>query len=1526
MRQLLIFIFFLNSVVVFGQSSPSPHQLSASPYSFSGWEASSRVGIYPKNMLLQVFSAAEEPDKISNPISDWACAYNLDKRSRIVGLGNDGIGFINTGNVQGEEECGSGVVTGKVGAAVLALNTKNMKDIELYWKVRLIEKGDGYPSPRVYRLAGEYKVGENGDWVRFPISTIYSSLDKEEGSHRLYSVTLPEECDDESYIQIRWRYYQDEAHDGGTRPLIGLDDIKVIGLNSRTYQYDPYVFIGEDNLRSFGCVVGTSSQVDSLSFSAMYLEEDLTVKSSGDFYISLNRDGEYLQEINILSNKGSISETKLYIRKDCRNLGEEKSKLEFKSKGFYKEFSLEGKGYHKLYINEVVSSNFMSYYDNISKGYPDWIEIYNPNDEDVSVYGWSLSDNPNDLQKSTIRNSVVKKDSFRLFIANGEALSIDHLSFKLSAYGETVFLVGDDGHTIIDSVTIRPSDTDVSYGREIDGMNNWVFFELPTPGESNNSSIGVSGKSEAPIFSHEGGYYDEPFLLSIQSENPNAKIFYTVDGSDPDPRNLGGTVYEYKQSYTFKAVDLPYYGSPYFRPYRSYLYYEPIDLGQHRTKYFWLGDINAEVTFNPFIPQVKKDFGTIIRAVAVEPGKSVSDIKSFTYFFFKGDSIENKLPVISIILNEKDLKGFYDGIGVPGYGYEKWRNETRPDIFYSAFLRAANYSKRGREAEVPVNIELYSNNKLQVNQRAGMRIHGNTSRFRRHKSFRLYFRNLYGKDRLTYPVFPDLAYEEFNRLLLRNSGNDYLNTFFRDALVQRLMNFSSVDYQEYYPFVVYVNGEYWGLLNARERQDVKYLNRKYGFEDDLVDMFKRHTLLSGDKTHYNELINYIENNDAQDDEVYRELTKQIDIESYIDYQAIKIFAAENDWPGNNIKYWRYKATASEGKVPYGLDGKWRWMNFDNDQSFQWFRLNDNSFEKAISYYNPYKKEGEEPEVWWATTVFRGLMSNRQFKIQFLTRFSDLLNTAYLPNRVINEIDWHEQLLEANITDHINRWGAFTRGGINAWYAQIDSMRSFAEQRPEICYQHMREVFGLKSLKNVNLDVDDYVKGHIKINTIEINHSTPGIDRTKVYPWEGKYFENLPVSFIPIPHDGYKFSHWELTDSISEIDTLVFDLKKNISVKAYFEVDDSYTYNPEPAMISDCPFEFTQWNRKQEEGAIPEHMAFYYTRFPDSRANGMLDGQLDSIRYDHDSKTRINGLGNLGLSLANTNGANKNYYQTRLGAVAVAFTTENIPAAEVSFTLGTVVPKSKKYSIRLQYRLSDKGEVNDFYDNNGNLVEYHGSIEGWHEQRYENIELPKELLGQKYVQLIWRYYYNGQQLDMGSDGRDELRIDDIIIRQKNIVANTSKGTYQNTLIANPNGIAYQWYVCENDTMVKLESEIDESLDISQPGYYAVDISYGECSQLSYCEYFHVKQHKEFYPSIHTSIYPNPSGGLFDLVFDEAIRNVDITLTDIMGRVVDTKKIESAQQVKYDVRNLPSGVYMLNIGFDDGRRSSQKVMIQ
>ncbi len=159
----------------------------------------------------------------------------------------------------------------------------------------------------------------------------------------------------------------------------------------------------------------------------------------------------------------------------------------------------------------------------------------------------------------------------------------------------------------------------------------------------------------------------------------------------------------------------------------------------------------------------------------------------------------------------------------------------------------------------------------------------------------------------------------------------------------------------------------------------------------------------------------------------------------------------------------------------------------------------------------------------ATFLLRSLLKNENFRINFINRFADQLNTAFLPERTTSVITELKQQIKAEIEEHIFRWKA--PASYHQWHKNVSAMLTFAEHRPKHQMQHINDYFKLNGTYELKLNVSNQLMGHARVNSIEISAETTGV-RQYPYPWKGKYFRGIPIELEAIPKPGYVFTHWE----------------------------------------------------------------------------------------------------------------------------------------------------------------------------------------------------------------------------------------------------------------------------------------------------------------------------------------------------------------------------------------------------------------
>ena len=174
----------------------------------------------------------------------------------------------------------------------------------------------------------------------------------------------------------------------------------------------------------------------------------------------------------------------------------------------------------------------------------DWIELYNPTDRSVHLGGCYLSDDLNNLTKWPFpADTWLEPGGFLLVWASGKDQTGPelHTSFKIDHEGEQIILTHRDRETIIDYFYVSPVKMDISWGRQPDGGSTIVMFgrNQASPGESNNTGLAYLQPNPGlnPSFSHQGGFYEKPFMLTLDPA-AGTTVYFTLDGSIPDPLTI----------------------------------------------------------------------------------------------------------------------------------------------------------------------------------------------------------------------------------------------------------------------------------------------------------------------------------------------------------------------------------------------------------------------------------------------------------------------------------------------------------------------------------------------------------------------------------------------------------------------------------------------------------------------------------------------------------------------------------------------------------------------------------------------------------------------------------------------------------------------------------------------------------------------------------------------------------------------------------------------------------------------------
>ncbi|NID12238.1 CotH kinase family protein [Fibrivirga algicola] len=1006
----------------------------------------------------------------------------------------------------------------------------------------------------------------------------------------------------------------------------------------------------------------------------------------------------------------------------------------------------------QVYINEIMASNATTLAD-VSNSYEDWFELYNPTNEPVDIAGYYVTDNLANPTKHKILSgsiqTIIPANGY-LVIWASEVLTRGplHVNFKLSAGGEVIGLFKPDGITPVDRVTFGPQRSDISWGRQPDGSANWLFFQRTTiinntsPGASNNGKTGYAEVLDPPVFSRTGGFYSGPFSLSLSSPDSSVTIFYTLDGSDPNPTNLEPQLFSYKNSYEELPGQVA--GPILSQLYQTFPYRGAIPIVDSSAAQNRLSVKSSTASFQPnYFPVTPVFKGTVVRAIAYKPNALVSRSSTQTYFITP-DTTRYQLPVVAIGSDERSFFDYFTGFYTAGDRFDAWRRANPTEV--ARFCVEGNYSNRTDDWRRQGSVEFMLNGKTINSKPVELAINGGCTRSVPRKSLRLY-----GDTNFEYPFFSNRPANQFyDRLLLRNGGNDWDYTLLVDSYMQRLVQHLSFDTQSNRPSVVFLNGEYWGVHTLQERYDANYLNRNYGVATNAVDMVKIDGGVfvadEGDMTQYNSLKAYFDSASTID---YAYVSTKMDVANFSDYQIAEIFSANTDWPQNNVQLWRKRTSQYEPTAAKGQDGRFRWMMFDMD--FGLSAVNnylENNLIRATS-------DTISPEF---TLFLRKLLTRPDYTAYFINRAADLLNTTFDPARASTLLAGMRQEYAPYMAEHFSRWN--TGMTLAKWQANLDTVTKFVQMRPAVMRDHIRQQFSLGRDQQVTVAVSDTTQGYVTVNTIAILPTTVGVSSSP-YPWTGSYFQGNPIRLVAKPKSGSRFVGWQENGALLTTDTLYsYNPTTGRTLLALFEADNQFVAKPKPFVLQTGNYRFENWSSTAAAGTYPPNMYFVGMTMPDPTLAATFT-LADTVKgvYNLTSGTRMNGLNDAGVALINTGGGNVGYAASSLGGLLLAVQTTGMNEVIVQWTGGTVTPNLRQYRIRLRYRTGDSGEFQDLLDENNNPVEYERSALAGHSKVISPVALPATLLNKPYVQLLWQYYYTG----VGTSGaRDQLRVDNIIV--------------------------------------------------------------------------------------------------------------------------------------------------------------------
>lgn len=406
---------------------------------------------------------------------------------------------------------------------------------------------------------------------------------------------------------------------------------------------------------------------------------------------------------------------------------------------------------------------------------------------------------------------------------------------------------------------------------------------------------------------------------------------------------------------------------------------------------------------------------SVVRAKTFKNG--CVSARSHTESYLRLDH-ETTLPVVSIVTNTRYL--YNDVIGIYTAG-----NNT-------------NYEKDWRR---PMNFEFFekADTTAVLNQLCEARIHGCTSRKRSLKSLAFYSNKRFGEKYFNYEMFPEdrPGEKDYQSFVLRDGGSDIYGLYMRDGLMQRAAAWNcDLDYEGHRAAIVFMNGQYWGIQNLRERSNDKNIECNYDMDN--IDVIKNNwEVCAGDNANWQAFQAFYK----ESGHTWDEYEEWMDCQEYINLMVMELFYNNVDFPACNIICWRPR----DGKD--GYPPRWRWIVKDCEMGMGFGGMTP-TWDVMAWFYDPnFSTNYAWANTYDGTRLLRRLMTDKTFRKRFIdcamVYMGDFLNYEniwkqvwqHMYQDIENEFVYHHAL-------YINDYPSYFD-----YQHEMDYTRQWLEERP-----------------------------------------------------------------------------------------------------------------------------------------------------------------------------------------------------------------------------------------------------------------------------------------------------------------------------------------------------------------------------------------------------------------------------------------------------------------------------------------------
>lgn len=481
---------------------------------------------------------------------------------------------------------------------------------------------------------------------------------------------------------------------------------------------------------------------------------------------------------------------------------------------------------------------------------------------------------------------------------------------------------------------------------------------------------------------------------------------------------------------------------------------------------------------------------TVVKA-AVLYGGQLGEVYTQTYFVGEGVSQLFDVMAVSLSVDEEAL---YD---------------EKTGIF-------ANYDKSGEDGEWerPAYVEFYeADGKRMLAQGTGISVSGHGSRKYAQKSIKLISDTLYDEEHPTFDfdffeadMGGNQTGQSYNRLVLRNGGSDHEGSMIRWNVVSRLGKEVGIICAGARPGVLFLNGEYYGLIQLQEKYTRYNTAQAIGAQKDDIEKFEPNEINSARfGGYYNPL-----HQDLNDPERRQKLEESVDTSDMLRHYAVNLIMNNVDWPYHNFLSWKCAKTSSS---VYG-DGKVRFFLYDLDAVYQNTEGREipNSFDYLM---------GEPIED--STDTLYLMMQSDMYRTQFVNLICDLTATVYEEGHVLQVIEEEDQKIARSMELY------YTPAQQERQQAAVEEMKHVVEGNNAQVHERLQIHLGAQAPYTLTVKAPEGVG--IAFSQIRLEGEES---------YTGTYYHNYPLSLVTLPGDGQRCTGWQVNGEEVQTEELLLD--------------------------------------------------------------------------------------------------------------------------------------------------------------------------------------------------------------------------------------------------------------------------------------------------------------------------------------------------------------------------------------------------